>query len=42
LLKKIRRLSAKRVLNARVRISDPNKYWLLIASLLKYKTGFLN
>jgi 15-cis-phytoene synthase len=42
LLKKIRRLPAKRVLNERVRINDPNKYWLLITSLLKYKTGFLN
>jgi phytoene/squalene synthetase len=42
LLKKVRRLPAKRILNERVRINDSNKYWLLIASLLKYKTGFLN
>ena len=42
LLKKIRRLPAKRILNERVRISDPAKYRLLITSLLKYKLGYLN
>jgi 15-cis-phytoene synthase len=42
LLKKIRRLPAKHILNERVRLSDPNKYWLLVTSLAKYKTGMLN
>lgn len=42
LLKKIRRLPAKQVLNQRIRISDSQKYRLLITSLAKYKLGFLN
>lgn len=42
LLKKIRRLPAKVILNQRVRISDFMKYQLLITSLLKYRLGYLN
>ena len=42
LLKKIRRLPAERILNERVRISDPAKYMLLFSSLLRYRLGFLN
>jgi 15-cis-phytoene synthase len=42
LLKKIRRLPAERILNERVRISDPGKYVLLVSSLLNYRLGFLN
>lgn len=42
LLKKIRRMPAKRILKERVRINDSNKYWLLITSFARYKTGLLN
>lgn len=42
LLKKIRRMPAKVILNQRVRISDSKKYQLLFTSLLKYRVGLIN
>lgn len=42
LLRKIRRMPAKRILNERVRISNSIKYGLLLKAYLKYLLGIIN
>lgn len=41
LFRKIRRYDASTILNRRIRISDPQKYWYLVSSYIKVKLNLL-